>query len=353
MQEPDRVNLYIAPWALPRENIPIHVQWKREFSFQTVRIDIPEGFGFVEFVNLDEVKIQDRHAIIEKNNISKAEQSTYFGCIIRCVDVPKSTTYEAKIVITFYDDSQAKFSTDLKARIFRPQVGFVKAPAAIELNDDISVRSLPLYLSYTGFGDIQLQIQGRIGGTIVSGEGSVAYEILKRLWLSEISDVEDKGDNKKKETLTVAPEYVRNIAGEVQRILETGEIPSGTFDKEVLEAMKKWLGSARVKNTFMELFYSRIEDLLLSLLVDILESHPATNVKLADPRTRISTQIRAPVENLTLSLRYRDLLGNEYEPVNVSVKVIDQRTQSKSAALDIPIVIDKWDDRPLLNVAGV
>jgi len=52
------------------------------------------------------------------------------------------------------------------------------------------------------------------------------------------------------------------------------------------------------------------------------------------------------MENLRLRLRYRDLLGNEYEPVEVPIKIVDQRTQSKPV-LDIPIVVEKWDDRPL------
>ncbi len=104
-------------------------------------------------------------------------------------------------------------------------------------------------MAYTGFGDIQLSIQARIGGRIVSEGGSVAYEILKRLWLSEKSEDESKVSDKKKETLEVAPEYVKNIADEVQRILEIGEVPPGSFDKEVLEEMKEWLGKAQVKNT--------------------------------------------------------------------------------------------------------
>lgn len=353
MQDPDGVELHIAPWALPKEDIPIQVRWKPDFNFRIVRVEIPEGFVFVEFVNVDEVKIEERRATVEKIKISRAERSTYFGCIVRCIQVPKATAHEATITFLFSEDSDVTLSTSVNARIFRPQVSFVQAPATIELTDESSVKSLPLYLRYMGFGDIQLQIQAAIGGAIVSEGGSVAYEILKRLWLSEISETEDKEHDQKKKVLKVAPDYVRNIAGEVQRILETGEIPPGTFDKEVLDEIKEWLGSSRVKNTFMDVFYSRIEDLILGLLVDVLESNPATNVKLTDPRARISAQIRAPVEKITLSLRYRDLMGNDYEPVEVAVKVVDHRVKGKSAAIDIPIVISKWDDSPLLNVAGV
>lgn len=101
----------------------------------------------------------------------------------------------------------------------------------------------------------------------------------------------------------------------------------------------------------MNLFYSRIEDMLLSLLVDLLESHPATNVRLVDPRAKIFTRIKTPITKLMLKLKYRDLLGNNYEE-QVPIEIVDRRTEGNSL-LDLPIVIEKWDDKPLMNVAGV
>lgn len=77
-----------------------------------------------------------------------------------------------------------------------------------------------------------------------------------------------------------------------------------------------------------------------------------SNVRLVDPRAKILAQIKAPIEKLTLRLRYRDLLGNNYDSVELPIKIVDERIQAKPA-LNIPIVIEKWEDKPLLNVAGV
>jgi hypothetical protein len=196
-------------------------------------------------------------------------------------------------------------------------------------------------------------VEATIGGNIVSEGGSIAFEILRRLWLSEISEKEeDQAVAKKKETLKVAPEYVKKIAEEVQQIVDTGQVPSDMLDRDALDGVKKWLQDADRKRVFMDVFYSRIEDMLLGMLVDLLESHPAANVRLVDPRAKISAQIRAPIEKLTLKLRYRDLLGNNYDSLELPIKIIDERTEAKPA-LNIPIVIEKWEDNPLLNVAGV
>lgn len=347
------VKLHIAPWALPNEPMPIHIGWEPQFDFQTATVGIPEGFDFVEFTNLDKVRLEGRKAIVDKSMVGKGGTSSYFGCVICCGRIPKETSFEGMVVVSFVHHEQVEFSRELLARIFRPQLAFIDAPETIELKDGGTVRSLPLHLRYTGFGDIQLRVEATIGGNIVSEGGSIAFEILRRLWLSEISEKEeDETAAKKKENLKVAPQYVKAIADEVQQIVATGQMPTDMLDRGVLEEIRAWLQDTRRKRAFMDVLYSRIEDMLLGMLVDLLESHPATNVRLVDPRAKISTQIRAPIEKLMLRLRYQDLLGNDYDPVEVPIRIIDRRTQAKPA-LDIPIVIEKWEDRPLLNVAGV
>jgi hypothetical protein len=348
----DPVKIHIAPWALPNEAMPIHISWDPQLNFDTVTVSIPEGFGFVEFTNVDQVRIEDRKAIIDKSMI-RGSSSSYFGCVIRCERIPKETSLQSTVVISFSSHDRVEFSHELLARIFRPQLDFISAPESIKLKDGDTVRSLPLRLRYTGFGDVQLRVEATIGGNIVSEGGSIAFEILRRLWLSEISEKEeDQAVAKKKETLKVAPEYVKKIAEEVQQIVDTGQVPSDMLDREALDGVKKWLQDADRKRVFMDVFYSRIEDMLLGMLVDLLESHPAANVRLVDPRAKISAQIRAPIEKLTLKLRYRDLLGNNYDSLELPIKIIDERTEAKPV-LDIPIVIEKWEDNPLLNVAGV
>lgn len=333
--------------------MPIHISWDPQFDFHTVTVSIPEGFGFVEFTNVDEVRIEDRKAIVDKPVVVNGGSSSYFGCVIRCERVPKETSLQGKVVISFYSHDRVEFSRELRARIFRPQLDFIDAPETIKLKDSDTVRSLPLHLRYGGFGDVQLRVEATIGGNIVSEGGSIAFEILRRLWLSEISEKEeDQAVAKKKETLKVAPEYVKAIAEEVQQIVDTGQVSSDMLDREVFDCVREGLQDADRKGVFMDVLYSRIEDMLLGMLVDLLESHPATNVRLVDPRAKILAQIKAPIEKLTLKLRYRDLLGNNYDSVELPIKIIDERTQAKPA-LNIPIVIEKWEDKPLLNVAGV
>lgn len=204
------VKLHIAPWALPNEDIPIHIRWESGLEFQTVRINIPEGFAFAEFVNLDEVQIEGLSATVEKSKISRGDASTYFGCVVRYTRIPDGATHEGKVIFSFADGAQSKFSSELTARIFRPVLTFVNPPKSIELTDASKLRTLPLYLKYTGFGDIQLRVEAVIGGSIVSEGGSVAHEIVRRLWLSEISEGDQDANVEKRNRLT---KYSQNMLG--------------------------------------------------------------------------------------------------------------------------------------------
>jgi hypothetical protein len=347
------VELYIAPWALPNEPVPVHVRWHKDFGFEKVKVVLPDGWSFVDFTNLDQVAIEGTTATVDKKNVSgSAESSTYFGFAIEHPQIPKDIRHEEVVAITFYESTKVIFSGKLTARLFRPQLSFVKAPESIVLTDASPATSLPLYLRYSGFGDIQLRVEARIGGRIVSEGGSLPLEILRRLWLFEKSgEKEDVKAAKRKAGMIISSDYVKEIVQEVQQIVESGQIPPGAFDKEALTEMREWLKDPGNKGRFMDLLYSRTQDMMLNLLVDLLDSHPARNVSLVDPRARIATEIRAPMEELLLRLRYRDLMMNEYEPVDVTIKIVDKRIKGKPT-LNIPIVTDKWEDKPLLNVAG-
>ncbi len=79
----------------------------------------------------------------------------------------------------------------------------------------------------------------------------------------------------------------------------------------------------------MDLLYSRTEGMLLNLLMDLLEAHPASNVDLVTPKSKILTRIKAPLTDIILRLRYQDLLKNEYEPADFTIKMIDKRAKGK------------------------
>ncbi len=345
------VDLHIVPWALTNEDTPIHIQWRPEFDFDAATIAIPPGYVFVEFTNVSKVELKENKATIQRTDVEQSNLSRYFGCVIRRVTLPQEIRYEGNVEFSFTKGETVIRNEILKSRIFRPKLTFSETPAPVELTDREAGRSLPIHIGYRGFGDIQLRVEAIMGGQIVSEASTVALEILRRLWMYDTLPQEEHRDAQKPK-VGVTPDYVKAIAAEVERILDTGEIPSEFFEEEVLADIKEWLTDIRNRDRFMDLLYSNTEDMLLNMLMELLDSHPASNVSLVTPKSKILTHIRAPLTNIVLRLRYRDLLKNEYEPVEVTINLVDKRTKGK-AAVEVPIVITKWDDRPLMNVAGI
>jgi len=322
---------YIAPWVLPNENIPLHITWPGSKQFDMVYIILSEDLELVDVLNVDEVKVSGNIVMVKpRKNITGIPN--YFGVVLKVPKIYKELKVAKKISIKFLHKNKIVGHDELYARIFRPYLEVVKAPEEIVLTDEERTRTLPLYLRYVGFGDIQIKIEGRIGGRIVSQGESIIYELIRRLWLSGLfkkpfAKEEEDIIKKRKKELWVSPEYVREIAEKLQRIIETGTIPAEEIDPEAIEDIRHWLSDIQTQKKLTEFLYSRVEELLLGLLVDLLDRHPMDSVKLTDARTSIRTRIKTPIEHLTLRLRYVDLMENEYPAVEVSIKIVDKRVK--------------------------
>ena len=345
----------IVPWALPKEKIPIHVEMPNNLVFDEIHIRIPDDFEFVDFLNVEEVIIEKGLAKITKLMSSTLRDVPwYFGFVIVSTKIPEDIKIEKEITIEVMQNHEIIDNLNLIARIFRPRIEITKYIEKIELVDDQEIFTAPINLKYIGFGDIKLRIEAKIRGRIVSHGESIIYELLRRLWLSEVPKSENKtAKEKNKKEIHVEPDFIREISEQVEKKIESEDLSgiSDMIDEEDIEDFKRWISEIKNRERFMEVMYSRIEDLLLDLLAELLERHPTENVKLASSRTKVRTKIELPMEIITVRLKYIDSLGNEYPPVEIPIKIEDNREKKKGATIEIPIVIKKWEENPLMNVA--
>jgi len=349
-----KIDTYVAPWVLPKEDIPAYVKWYEDVAFDKITVTIPEDMEFVEFLNVNLVEIAGNRAEIKEVGTTSSLPH-YFGFVVRSSRIPESLKLAKFVKIEFKSNGQTIFAKELCCRIFRPNLEVVTYPESIEVTDEQKC-VLPLHLKFTGFGDILLKMEASIGGGIVSYGDSILYELVRRLWLSTLKKETKKRLEKGRTGLRIAPNYVRKIADEVKEKVDQGKLPlAGLTEKEVGE-VKEWWSDIKDRGERLDAFsafYDRIGEILLDILIDVLERNPTSNVRLSDPRTKIITKISAPVERLKLTLRYRDVLENHYRPLEVSVRLIDNRTVNKETLVDIPIKIEKWDNDPFYNVENI
>ena len=346
------IEAYIAPWALPKEHIPLHFKWDRKLEWDEIIVKIPTDFEIVDVLNIKKSTIKNNTIKISKVKDARNSPKMYCGIIITYPKIPFSLWHGGKIKISFLKKNEKISTFELLAKVFRPKLEVVKVPERLILSDRRSPRNLPLHLRYIGFGDVQLKIEARIGGKIVSRGESLIYEILKRLYHSGLfKDFRSRSDGEQnKAGIWVDPEYVKKLAESIYRKIEDGKIPTEEIDKEMLRELREWLTDLKTREKFIEILYGRTKELLLNILMDILTRTPIDNVKLQDTRTMITANIKAPITNVKIKIYYRDLMLNEYPPIDLSLKIEDLREKPTEIMLELPILVEKWDNEPFLNV---
>jgi hypothetical protein len=352
------ISSYIVPWALPNEKMPMHVTWSSGVSFDKILVKLPSDFKVVDVLNVDEAEITENEIMIRKVKPPLEGFPSFFGIVMTSPKIFKELKMARKIIVEFLRKEKTLHCLELYARIFRPLIEAREFPREIELFDQPEKNKLPLHLRYTGFGDVEVRFEAKFRGRIVSMGESIVYELLRRLWLSDIiektSEKPAKTVDKEKETrkreLWVDPAYIRAVAQKLEEKIEAGIIPTEELDAEAIADLREWLSDVRAKDRFMEILYEKTESMLLDLLVDLLERNPTGNVKLANARTMIRTRIKVPVTKLDITIRYKDKVGNDYPPIEIPVLVQDRRTEKGGMLVEMPIQVEKWESEPFMNV---
>lgn len=354
--ENEKIEAHIAPWALPNEDIPLHFKWEKNLQWDEIIIEVPTGFKIVDFLNVKKKSINKNTIKISEVKDIEATQKMYFGIIVSYPKIPSSLSHGGKIKTTFLKNGKNISEIELLAKVFRPNLEVIKVPQKLTLADKKSPTHLPLQLRYIGFGDVQLKIEARIKGKIVSQGESLVYEILKRLHESgvlQVKEIQTEEDTRSKDGIWLDPEYVKKIAEDISQRIEMGKILTEEIDKDMIKELRSWLADLKTREKFVEMLYGRIKEILLSILMDLLMSTPIDNVKLMDPRTRMRAKIKVPITDTYLKIYYRDLMLNEYSPVEISLKIEDIREKPTEVIIDLPIIIEKWDNKPYLNVRNM
>ncbi len=348
-----RFEINCPPWALPREEIPVRVQINKEVTplLKNAKIDLPDCFELRDTINLANYEMDGRKIIV--TSIEKAEKSSYdyFGVIIASIEPFTELRKQIPINIEFEFHNGTKESFTEHARIFRPLLEFEQIPTKIELSDaDGNSTKIPIGLKFTGFGEIQLRVECKIEGEIVSVGTSILDEVLHRI-LSEGLIVADK---KHKSGVTVAPNYVEGIVRQLKDKVQTDEdiqqmIREQQIDKEKAELLYEFTHEEKEK--IMNIFFKTVEGYLIQIISDILNRNLSNNLQI-ESQTKISTQIQLPTTNVTISFFYKDIIGNEYEPIEKVIKILDNREHPSEFNVEIPLEIAKVDESEAYKNVG-
>lgn len=347
------INGSIARWALPGENIPLHLKIEKEITFDRIIVHLPNDFQVVDLINIDKYSINDNDLTIYSVKKAKNAPSIFFGLAIKYIKIPKDLKFLSNINIEIVTTDKT-LSYNLECRIFRPFLKVNRAPEVIELVDGSKENKIELDLQYVGFGDITVEIQAQIGGNIVSQGDSLIHEVLLRLYEDGIlNKFEEPNQHKSGNGLEIMPDFVNQVIQKIQEILDDGNLPIDLLCKEDIEKLKGYIIDIKKKENFSQIIFEEINSILLSILSDILEKNPGENIELANRQTRIKTKINAPIEKINITIKYTDLMKNDYDPLILNIKVDDKLTTHRDTLIEMPIKIEKIDNKPFLNVKDI
>jgi len=342
------------PWALPREDIPIHVRLNKNITEKILKaiIELPECFELKDTINASEFKqFSNRIEITSIGKVAKSEWD-YFGIVIATkepfTELKKQIRIGIKLI--FKDNTEQDF--EVFARVFRPLLEIENIPEEIPITDNPrSEPVVPINLKFTGFGDISIRLESTIGGQIVSQGDSVLDEIFQRM-MKEGLIKENMLDNKL--GIKVNEDYIHRVLSDFKEKFRTSNqlekmMNDNELAKEAAEMLLAY--SDEEKEKFMTVFYKTIEGYLIKIVTDILNRNISNNLHV-ESSTSINTQIEVPITDVTLKIFYKDVIGNEYPSLEQKIKLHDKRKDPSKFHVNIPLEIKHVDDKNAYKNVG-
>lgn len=316
----------------------MHLLWEPTFEPSRIQIDLPSDLTLKELLNVDSFRTRDSTRV----TIDKLKTSNFFGLVVSHDMVPQEQHLRREIVVQLFSEEEKVYSHTFVTNIYRPLLSVVGCPSSVAISGDI-VSPLRISLKLSGFGTIQIRTEISVGGEFVERSEPLYEEMVRRM----ITTLDlGKTAAETSSPIRIDPLYLERKAKESVEKMERGIFPLD-LDEEDLKEFRAWLTDPGNKESVMSLIVRQIETLVVDSLLFYLERYPGDNIELAQGTPRMF--IEKATQAVKLRFRYRDMMLNEYHPVELGINVDDKRSD-KGRRVEIPIDLN-WSTE-ILNVSN-
>lgn len=323
------ISEYVAPWALPKEDVPLHLMWEPTVSYDLVRIKLSPDLALKEFFNVANYTQENSMYLI-----NQLKTSNFFGLTVASKRDFEAQHIKEIINIALIKDGKEIFSKDYTVNIFRPNLSLVESPTVITLTDDAQKKE-PFWvtLKLSGFGNVQIRTEISSGGEFIERAEPLYREIVRKV----VSSFRLGETEKKRKGIEIDPLFLQRKVKEYIKRIERNDFPLDV-DKEDLQALQSWVKEASNRDKIMELISRHLETLLVDSLLYYFDRYPTDSIQM--PQGKPVMFIEKATQKIRIRFRYRDAMLNEYNPIEIAMDVNDQR-KDKTIKQEIPINI-KW-----------
>lgn len=339
---------FLAPWGLPKEELPMHVLWRG--STDEISVEIPSEVEVVEVHNMGSISSDDA---TERENLRFEEDELategYFGLVLRDDNQYEESAKEHSIKIQFIQNGEPQITLEKSTHIIRPKIRVRNAPSKIHLTDDNIPDNIEIDMEYIGFGMAQVEVDAQAEGEFVSEGKSMLHDLLQAILETGIhkQDVDSMGpipdDWKNDSDIEVPQEEKEELVRDMMDIARSDDLSEEYDSEELMEvanALEKAEGKTDADSGFAAVLYRFIETALLSSILNVVDRHPTENVSLDNPTTKIRTKARTT--ELEINIHLRDSLDNEYPGKTVEIDVTDEREEE--AGVFESEIVTNWEN---------
>jgi len=340
------------PWALPGEELPMHVRIPKDVTpaIKSARVHLDDSLEVRTVINMPDYVQDGQTLLIRSLNRDSMSDYDYFGVAVATSAPFKELKKEVPILVEFEHIDGTVQKVTGQVRIFRPLLQVADMPKELVLRDGNGQKlQLPIRLRYDGFGDVKMHVKCTVQGRVVSSDSSMLDEILRRV-IREGVVADDAGRD---DAVQINPEYVEQTVSDLKAMLDDDE---GL--RRMLERLKLDEESAKMlldlgnesRERFMAVIHKTVETHMAQIISDILSRNVSDNLQMES--TSIRTKISLPTTQVALKLDYEDRAGNRYDPLEWVVKIIDQRKNPSALDVEIPLAVTSVDDSGAFKNVG-
>lgn len=301
---------YLAPWAIPNENIPLHIIWDPKENIQEITLFKPEWIKIKEVFN-SSYNVEDDFKVRFKN----FDSNGYFSIELISKEI-EALEKDCNIILEFKkEDTIEKIS--LFTKILRPKLESIVIPDEIkvsEIGGELIVNN-PIKIRYQGHGRVYVHVQSSEESDLQIKIPMAMQEVLDKfqtdlnLGLDELKpkySQYEKFFNFLKEGDNLS---LNDIESKLEAHSEIFENDINFF-KEFLEKFA-W---AVARN------YALLDDYIITPFIEYVRSAPIRTVWLINPIFRIDFFKDAKL--LNMQIEYFDSKENKYEPIKISTMLV-------------------------------
>ena len=166
------LRITIPKWALPKEIIPISVEWPKDIVWNYIEVHLPPEVVLEDLANIEEFNFDEQKNILKIKKTfepANSELNLEYSYFVVEVSTPiiEDITKQYPVRVIQYADQKIINEISSFIRIFRPRVDFFNMPGnSIILDDTKQKGTFTFRLKLSGFGDTRFRIQIATRGQI-------------------------------------------------------------------------------------------------------------------------------------------------------------------------------------------